>query len=175
MNLSFKDISQYFNLPIQRAAIKLGVSESYLKRLCRVFNVFRWPYRTIKMLQDKSDQLVIIKSQDTTNEEDVHEQLASIQEKIESLFEHGTCSDLIQKQSCLRNRRCTKAETRNKVAQAITGTLKMETHTNMKTLFFGVSDYSQEVMHNIVESSPLGFKLNLDVQYILVRLNDPEQ
>jgi hypothetical protein len=52
-DLSFDKIKQYFNLPILEAAIKLNISETFLKKLCRNYNIHRWPYRKIRFLFNK--------------------------------------------------------------------------------------------------------------------------
>jgi AraC-like DNA-binding protein len=54
---TFEDLANCFELTIVEAANELGVSETYLKRLCRAFNLSRWPYRRIEALKNKKDML----------------------------------------------------------------------------------------------------------------------
>lgn len=41
---------QVFHLPIQEAAAKLGMGTTQLKKLCRLLNVEKWPYRQLQSL-----------------------------------------------------------------------------------------------------------------------------
>jgi hypothetical protein len=51
--LQFKDIACYFDKPLAHAASSLGVSVTYLKRLCRSFQIAKWPYRRMSSLKSK--------------------------------------------------------------------------------------------------------------------------
>jgi hypothetical protein len=41
--ITFKDISAYFDRPLHHATEPLGVSLTQLKRLCREFQIPKWP------------------------------------------------------------------------------------------------------------------------------------
>lgn len=45
-----KDLQQYYHLPRNEAADKLGVSQTTMKRLCHGFQIRRWPYRLLSSL-----------------------------------------------------------------------------------------------------------------------------
>nr|AAC49753.1 minus dominance protein [Chlamydomonas reinhardtii]ABC86961.1 MID [Chlamydomonas reinhardtii]ABC86962.1 MID [Chlamydomonas reinhardtii]ABC86963.1 MID [Chlamydomonas reinhardtii]ABC86964.1 MID [Chlamydomonas reinhardtii] len=46
-DLTLHDISAFFHLPVKAAASCLGVSQTYLKILCRRLGIDRWPYRKV--------------------------------------------------------------------------------------------------------------------------------
>nr|BAN21750.1 minus dominance protein [Gonium multicoccum] len=50
-DLTSADISNYFHLPIKEASKSLGISTTYLKRLCRQLGIPRWPYRKVASLE----------------------------------------------------------------------------------------------------------------------------
>nr|BAF99249.1 minus dominance protein [Gonium pectorale] len=54
-DLTSADISSYFHLPIKEASKCLGISTTYLKRICRQLGIPRWPYRKVASL-DLSDR-----------------------------------------------------------------------------------------------------------------------
>ncbi|CAA6662909.1 unnamed protein product [Spirodela intermedia] len=45
--LTFRDIAQYFHLPIIEAAQKLQICTTALKKVCRKFHLNRWPHRRV--------------------------------------------------------------------------------------------------------------------------------
>jgi len=47
-NVTKEEIEQHFNLPLKSAADEIGISTTYLKGLCRKFDIPRWPYRQVK-------------------------------------------------------------------------------------------------------------------------------
>eukprot|EP00761_Pharyngomonas_kirbyi_P011817 gb/GECH01011843.1/.p1 GENE.gb/GECH01011843.1/~~gb/GECH01011843.1/.p1 ORF type:complete len:320 (+),score=104.21 gb/GECH01011843.1/:1-960(+) len=49
--LSLSDLKPYFSLPETKAAKKLGMSLSTLKKTCRRLGISRWPYRKLKSIQ----------------------------------------------------------------------------------------------------------------------------
>nr|AAB60944.1 minus dominance gene product [Chlamydomonas incerta] len=46
-DLTLHEISAYFHLPVKAAASCLGVSQTYLKIICRRLGVDRWPFRKV--------------------------------------------------------------------------------------------------------------------------------
>lgn len=51
-----KEVAACFHLPIEVAAKKLGVGQTWLKLLCRSNGVSRWPFRKIQSLQNSLDR-----------------------------------------------------------------------------------------------------------------------
>jgi hypothetical protein len=84
LNYTFEDIQQHFDHPISRAAKNLAVSETYLKKLCRHFNIYRWPYRKLTSLQKRIDHLVGGVREDLLSEE-ILLQVAEIREEMHAI------------------------------------------------------------------------------------------
>ena len=49
---NLKKLSRYFNQPRDRVAKKLGVCQTYLKKICRRKGIEKWPYRKIKAIEN---------------------------------------------------------------------------------------------------------------------------
>nr|ADI46915.1 MID1m [Volvox carteri f. nagariensis] len=49
-DLTNADISSFFHMPIKDASRELGLSTTYLKRICRQLGIPRWPYRKVASL-----------------------------------------------------------------------------------------------------------------------------
>ena len=45
--LQFEDLSSRFHLTLASAAKDFGVSITYLKKVCRTYNIKRWPFRKV--------------------------------------------------------------------------------------------------------------------------------
>lgn len=52
-----KQLSKYFHLPINEAALQLGMCPSVLKKICRNIGIKRWPYRKIKSIDSLIESL----------------------------------------------------------------------------------------------------------------------
>jgi len=83
-------ISAYFDLDIQTAAQKIGVSSRSLKIACRKYGIRRWPFRRIRMvnkaifrLHEQIDKMLVEKKPE------MYEQLAFLQRQKEQLTRHG--------------------------------------------------------------------------------------
>ncbi len=85
-NLSFNDLSELFNIPMSAASLALGVSESYLKRLCRVMNIARWPYRKLEALRV---QILTLEQSKSGNCLEVKRKIETLQTEIRELRETG--------------------------------------------------------------------------------------
>ncbi|KAL0490300.1 hypothetical protein AKO1_009469 [Acrasis kona] len=97
-NLIFQDISRYFDMPILQAAECLGVSETYLKRLCRIYSITRWPYRRMRSLQDRLDRLNT--NLNTEPQEDlkkIQDKITAIKLEMEEISKHGLKDDANKK------------------------------------------------------------------------------
>ncbi|KAG9147386.1 hypothetical protein Leryth_027671 [Lithospermum erythrorhizon] len=55
--LELDEIKKCFHLPITKAAKKLNVGLTVLKKRCRELNVMRWPHRKIKSLESLIDNV----------------------------------------------------------------------------------------------------------------------
>ncbi|KAL9647897.1 hypothetical protein ABK040_008169 [Willaertia magna] len=59
-NITFHDIAACFDMPIRDASQLLGISLTQLKRLCREFQIPRWPYRRLNSIQRRIEVLQIM-------------------------------------------------------------------------------------------------------------------
>ena len=48
MQLKSKELTELFHLSLHKAASKLGISPTTLKRACRKIGIFQWPYRRLE-------------------------------------------------------------------------------------------------------------------------------
>jgi hypothetical protein len=48
MQLKSQEVTEFFHLPLHKAASKLGISSTTLKRACRKIGIFQWPYRRLE-------------------------------------------------------------------------------------------------------------------------------
>lgn len=60
---TFEEISQFFEGPLKDAAVKLKMSLSLLKKLCREHGFERWPYRKIAYLRNQIKHLTLKREQ----------------------------------------------------------------------------------------------------------------
>jgi uncharacterized coiled-coil DUF342 family protein len=49
-SITIDDLREYFHLPLYDAAKKFGIGMTLLRRLCRKYNIKKWPYRQIESL-----------------------------------------------------------------------------------------------------------------------------
>lgn len=47
-HITYEDIAKYFEKPLDEAAASLQISTSSLKRLCREYQIPKWPYRKVR-------------------------------------------------------------------------------------------------------------------------------
>jgi len=47
ITINYKDIEGLFNMTADNACIHLGISKTSLKKICRHFNILKWPYRRL--------------------------------------------------------------------------------------------------------------------------------
>ncbi len=84
LKLCFSDVSAMFEVPITQAAAQLGVSESHLKRQCRLLGIERWPQRRIRSLKDRMKKLTEAEQTSGTAKK-----ISLLQGEIDSLYESG--------------------------------------------------------------------------------------
>ncbi|KAK8950172.1 Protein RKD3 [Platanthera guangdongensis] len=56
--LHIKDLSDYFHLPISKAAKELRICSTALKKICRKHGIPRWPHRKIKSIDGRISNLL---------------------------------------------------------------------------------------------------------------------
>ncbi|XP_037450944.1 protein RKD1-like [Triticum dicoccoides] len=64
-SLTFELVSQFFCMPIDEAARELNVGLTSLKRRCRELGIPRWPWRTVRSLQELIDVVKELGKDDT--------------------------------------------------------------------------------------------------------------
>ena len=83
-NITLEDIAQCFEMPIRDASQILGISLTQLKRLCREYNISRWPYRRLNSIQRRIDVLVImLKRCEESGDAKCYHQTLEEKEKLE--------------------------------------------------------------------------------------------
>jgi hypothetical protein len=100
-DISFDDLSELFHLPISVAALTLQVSESYLKRLCRTFNVHRWPYRRLEALRVQIISLehTFSVENDEDNRHVLRQRINAFKEEMKYIKETGIDNSVKRKRS----------------------------------------------------------------------------
>mgnify|MGYP000908505984 CR=1 FL=1 len=71
-----------FNLPINDAASSLGICATKLKKICRFYNIKRWPYRKFKTIDELITNYIYLRESGNMTEEEISELNISI-EKLE--------------------------------------------------------------------------------------------
>jgi hypothetical protein len=95
-NITYPDIAQCFDMPIRDAAQILGISLTQLKRLCREFNIPRWPYRRLNSIQRRIEVLTIMLERnnqtggDDRTARDTRDEMRKLQEEARSIKEDPT-------------------------------------------------------------------------------------
>jgi hypothetical protein len=92
-NYTFNHIAQYFQTPISNAASQLKVSQTYLKRLCRHFEIYRWPYRKLNCMQRKIDALrAMAKSKNGRSAVAAQAEIDRLQKDMKMIMSTGSLS-----------------------------------------------------------------------------------
>lgn len=47
ITIHYKDIEQLFDMTAENACKNLGISKTSLKKICRHFNILKWPYKRL--------------------------------------------------------------------------------------------------------------------------------
>ena len=69
ITVSKDDIEKYFNISLGKAAKKIGVSVTTLKKTCRFFDINKWPY-TRKKINKKYQNNISNNEYNISNNED---------------------------------------------------------------------------------------------------------
>jgi hypothetical protein len=160
---SYDIISKYFEYPLIEAASILGVSDTYLKRLCRNFAIDKWPYRKIASLRRKLDK---INSKRRKTPEDA-EKLETIKRKLDYTMKNGLLmegltrdtSKIIKKRN---KKKCKVGET--KCTKKINILIEEDSIESVESV-------ESDDMDEYLPESPLGFHLKLDVCYVVDCIN----
>jgi AraC-like DNA-binding protein len=96
---TFASLAQYFDLPISQAAQLLGISETYLKRQCRVYNINRWPYRRIASLKARMQLLQDREERKPKEEQEMEDILSEIEHVMKYGLDNGEVERKISKKS----------------------------------------------------------------------------
>jgi len=91
-DLSLEDLSQYFHLPINDVAKKLGVCATVLKKICRKNGIQRWPHRKIKSLNNMIADLERIVPANESDRISLENEIQSLKDKREFLFRNPNVS-----------------------------------------------------------------------------------
>lgn len=83
--LTYQDLARCFHLPINSAALKLGVCVTALKKQCRRHGVQRWPHRKLKSLDKLKEKLEREEATAADKEYYKHE-IHSIAQKKDHIF-----------------------------------------------------------------------------------------
>ncbi|EFC48509.1 predicted protein [Naegleria gruberi] len=82
-NIAFNDIASCFEMPIRDASQLLGVSLTQLKRLCREFQIPRWPFRRLNSIQRRIEVLQIMQQRSESKND--QKSVAQTQQEIDKL------------------------------------------------------------------------------------------
>eukprot|EP00638_Chattonella_subsalsa_P006541 CAMPEP_0117749250 /NCGR_PEP_ID=MMETSP0947-20121206/9620_1 /TAXON_ID=44440 /ORGANISM="Chattonella subsalsa, Strain CCMP2191" /LENGTH=382 /DNA_ID=CAMNT_0005567109 /DNA_START=181 /DNA_END=1329 /DNA_ORIENTATION=- len=56
-HITIELLEENFTLPLSEAALSLGLSMTKLKKICRKFNIKRWPHRQVRSLDNEIEEL----------------------------------------------------------------------------------------------------------------------
>ncbi|KAL9647413.1 hypothetical protein ABK040_006776 [Willaertia magna] len=56
--ITFEELQKYFDYKLEFACQQIGISTTSMKKLCRQFNIPRWPYRKLQSLYIKKDKVL---------------------------------------------------------------------------------------------------------------------
>ncbi|CAH8316602.1 unnamed protein product [Eruca vesicaria subsp. sativa] len=87
-NLTVKDMSQLFDLPIEEAARRLRICTTAVKKICRRGEVYRWPRRKLKSLREKVAALkcVVNKTTDARVKARAEEKIDKFEKHIKEIY-----------------------------------------------------------------------------------------
>ncbi|KAF0973489.1 hypothetical protein FDP41_008193 [Naegleria fowleri] len=79
--ITFEELSMYFDWKLEHACEAIGISSTSMKKLCRHFNIPRWPYRKLRSLYIKKEK--ILENMKSNNSKKLEQQLAQVDGEIE--------------------------------------------------------------------------------------------
>ncbi|KAG2379051.1 hypothetical protein C9374_007689 [Naegleria lovaniensis] len=82
--ITFEELSTYFDWKLEHACEAIGISSTSMKKLCRHFNIPRWPYRKLRSLYIKKDK-ILENMKNTINSKKLEQQLAQVNAEIEKV------------------------------------------------------------------------------------------
>jgi hypothetical protein len=93
-NISVRDLSRFFHLPIAAASKELGICATALKKICRRHRVTRWPHRKLKSLERAIGMIEEQIQNDPTCISKVEERLAELRRDKAELMIHPERSSM---------------------------------------------------------------------------------
>lgn len=101
--LKFEDVEPYFDLRLEDACERLGISTTSMKKICRQWYIQRWPFRKLKSLQTKLDKIKKQLKEDSEEDPErklslyvrlrLEEQLKSVSDEILQIRSKSTYED----------------------------------------------------------------------------------
>lgn len=101
--LKFEDVEPYFDLRLEDACEKLGISTTSMKKICRQWYIQRWPFRKLKSLQTKLEKIKKQLKEDSEEDPErklslyvrlrLEEQLKSVSDEILQIRSKNTYED----------------------------------------------------------------------------------
>ena len=87
-NLTVKDMSELFDLPIEQAARRLSICTTAVKKICRRGEVYRWPQRKLKSLREKvaAMKIVVSKSTDARVRARAEGKIQNFEKQIDAIY-----------------------------------------------------------------------------------------
>ncbi len=180
-NYSFDDLSAHFDKPLISAAAQLGVSETYLKRLCRLLNIRRWPYRKIQALLSQREKMVHrCETVGMSWQKNWKNKIDAIDARIAYLRQHGEEQGNHKR---VRVQKC-RSEASHKNIESIdyeddtseqysSDQMSIEEPLSNSAVCWQPTQPTYFDFNTIVNQyyeNPLGFKLKLDVSSVLMHL-----
>jgi hypothetical protein len=86
--ITYENIARLFDRPLVQAATELGISDTYLKKLCRSFKIAKWPFRRMLSLRNKKS-LLLEKGVESTCDQDIQD----LEREIERIYQTGVKDD----------------------------------------------------------------------------------
>jgi hypothetical protein len=153
------------------AAVALGVSETYLKRLCRLLKIHRWPYRKIQALLNQKHKMQIrCKTVAEPYKKNWKVKIAVIDARIAQLREYGEETKKykrvrVQKYKEKSSDHEDSSEEKCFDSESSCSSPDLPHEDKIITPKCNVVDYWQDTV------APLGFKLDLDLGSLAIPQN----
>lgn len=94
-DIKLSEIKKYFHLPIASAAKKFGICATLLKKICRTYDIKKWPYRKISSIVNSIKSLdIALKCNvlDVTKKENMAAQKKKLEDVLSGIIENPSYS-----------------------------------------------------------------------------------